>query len=432
MTAIPQTGFAISPRIAIALIFFSRGFVQGNWFPRIPGMVNALDIPSSQLGFIWFSLALFNMLAFSIAARLIRRYGTAQTHLLFAVPYPLMFVLAGLAPNIPLFALSMMVFGLLNGGYDISTSVQGGIIERVTRRPLVSALYGFFSLGALTGSLMSGFIAQARVPIALHFAVIALVAIPLSFFLRRFLLPDEKRLTKPSAKRRRLSLPPRVLVPLGVTVICVAFAEETINNWVALYMRSDLGSAPAIAGMAYTGFAVATFTGRILGDRIISRLGVDRVISTGAIVAASGIAFGVIVNQPWALVVGYTVVGAGLSVIVPVTYRRAGEMPGMSPADAVSQVASIGFIGFMAGPILIGFLSDIISLRFALALVSVMLVGIVAMVRLSPAGGTQVTVQDQAPKIRPRQRWRPRPMGSRPNGRGRTSLLRSGDNRSTR
>jgi MFS family permease len=407
MKSLPGLPYAISPRLAISLIFLMRGIILGSWFPRIPGIAEKLDIPSSQLGLVWFTAAACNILAFSIAARLVRRFGTATTQLFFAIPYPLVYMLAGFAPTFPLFWLAILGTGLAGGGYDISTSVQGGIVERATKRPLVSALYGYFSLGALIGSFISGLVAQAGVPMGVQFAVISAVAIPASLILRSGLLPDEKRPTAPAAKRRRFALPSKALLPLGITIICVALGEETINNWVALYMRSDLGSDPAIAGFAYTAFAVATFTGRILGDRVISRIGVDRVITGGAVLAAGGVAFGIIVNQPWSMVAGYTVVGAGLSVMVPVTYRRAGETPGMSPADAVSQVASIGFIGFMVGPVLIGLLSDLISLRFVLALVALVLLGIVAMVRLSPSGEL-VTVQDRAPRMRPQPRWRPR------------------------
>jgi MFS family permease len=195
-------------------------------------------------------------------------------------------------------------------------------------------------------------------------------------------------------------MPPKALLPLGGTIIAVGLGEETINNWVALYMRQDLGSSAAIAGFAFTAFSIATFTGRILGDRIIARVGVDRVLSGGSLIAAGGIAFGLLVNQPWSMVAGYAVVGAGLSLVVPVTYRRAGEMPGMSPAEAVSRVASIGFIGFMSGPILIGFLSDLLSLRFAIGVIAVALLGILVMARLNPHG-EQATVQDHAPDTTP-------------------------------
>src|SRR5699024_8923026 len=137
---------------------------------------------------------------------------------------------------------------------------QGGVVERTTKRALISTLYGFFSLGTLIGSFLSGFIAQADIAIALQFAVISLVAAPLFIWLNRLLLPDETREVPPPKVRRRfrISFPPRVLWPLGVMVICVTLGEETINNWVALYMRQDLGSSPAVGGFAYTAFAVAT------------------------------------------------------------------------------------------------------------------------------------------------------------------------------
>src|SRR5687767_12229837 len=149
MTSRPfsNPGLALPPRLAISLVFLTRGLILGTWFPRIPGIVDDLGVSSSLIGLVWFSVAAANIVGFSIVPRLIHRYGTANTFLIFATPYPLLFVLAGLAPSILLFWLVMITFGVINGAYDVATSVQGGIIERATRRPLVSALFGFFSLG---------------------------------------------------------------------------------------------------------------------------------------------------------------------------------------------------------------------------------------------------------------------------------------------
>jgi len=392
--------FSLTPRLAIALVFFIRGVIVGNWFPRIPGIVEDLGVSSSELGLVWFSVAAMNVVAFSIAARTMRRYGSARSYLLFALPYSLIFVLAGLAPTFPAFWGVMLLFGLVNGGFDVSASVQGGIVERATHKPLFSALYGYFSLGALIGSFVSAIIAQQGVPPSLQFGIIAVIATPLFVLMHTRLLPDEERPTTSRTAPRRFALPPRALIPLGITIICIGLGEESINNWVALYMRSDLGSDAAIAGFAYTAFSIATFLGRIVGDRVIARFGIDRVLSTGSVMAAGGIAFGILVNQPWAMVAGYSVVGAGLSIVVPVTYRRAGEVPGMSPADAVSRVASIGFIGFMFAPILIGVLSDLVSLRFALGVIAVSLLGIMLMVRLNPEGARS-TADEHAPASAP-------------------------------
>jgi MFS family permease len=400
MTPLPNHPFTLPPRLAISLIFLTRGFILGSWFPRIPGLVEKLDISASQIGLVWFTVAATNVVGFSIVARLIRRFGTAQTFIIFALPYPLLFVLAGLAPDIPTFWGTMMLVGVVNGAIDVACSVQGGIVERATRKPLLAALFGYFSLGALVGSFLSGLVSQGGVSVATQFGLIALVAIPASILYRLGLLPDEKCPEVPRKASRRFAFPPKALLPLGITIICIGFGEETINNWVALYMRSDLGANAAIASFAFTAFSIATFIGRILGDRIIARFGIDRVLSVGSVMGAGGIGFGILVNQPWAMIVGYSIVGAGLSLVVPVTYRRAGETPGMSPADAVSRVASIGFVGFMSGPILIGFLSDLLSLRVALAVIAVSLLGVTLMVRVNPTHDRS-TVQDRAPEPGP-------------------------------
>lgn len=392
----PRFTFPPSARLAVSLIFLIRGITLGNWFPRIPGIADRLSLSSSELGLLMFGTAAGCLFSFGIAARLMRRRGSAKTILLFSIPYPIVFALIGLAPNLLFLAIGMIAFGLVGGGYDISTSVQGGVVERHTRQPLISSLYGFFSLGALIGSATGGFAAQTDVSLFTQFTIISLIAVPTVIYLTTRLLPDESRKVSTPRKRRRfaLTLPPRVLLPFGIMVFCVALGEETINNWVALYLRQDLGTSAGIGAMAYTAFSVSTLAGRLLGDRIISRIGVDRVLTGGSLLAAAGIGFGVLINQPWSVLAGYAIVGAGLSVVVPVTYRAAGTIPGVSPGDAAAGIASIGYMGYLVGPILVGFISDIASLRVAFALVAVSLIGISVMVRRSPMDTERPTVTE--------------------------------------
>lgn len=395
----PRITFPLSARIAISLVFLIRGFILGNWFPRIPGIADRLSLSSSELGLLMFGTAVGCLFSFGIAARLTRSRGSAQSILLFSIPYPIIFALIGLAPNLFLLAIGMIAFGLVGGGYDISTSVQGGIVERRTRKPIISSLYGFFSLGTLIGSASGGLAAQLRIPLYMQFTVISLVAVPTVIYLTTRLLPDESRRASTPRKRHRfaLTLPPRVLVPFGIMVFCVALGEETINNWVALYLRQDLGTSAGLGAMAYTAFSVSTLAGRLLGDKIIERIGVDRVLSGGSLLAAGGIGFGILINQPWSVLAGYAVVGAGLSIVVPVTYRAAGTLPGVSPEDAAAGVASIGYMGYLVGPILVGFISDVASLRTAFGLIAVALIGIFLMVRVSPMNAERPTVTEALP-----------------------------------
>lgn len=383
-----------SPRLAIAMSFLLRGFVQGSWYPRIPGIVADVQVNPTQLGFIFFLYALGNMVSFTVAARLIARIGSPRSHLFFALPFALIVVALSFVSTTAQFAVGMFIFGFFTGGFDISTSVQGAVVERQTQIPIMSMLYGLFSVGALVGSFSSGMLAQADVAIALQFFVIGLVAIPVTLVAARGMLPDDVVPASPAPKSRRLpSLPPKVLLPLGLMIVCIALGEETINNWVALYLREELGASPAVGSLAYTAFAIATAVGRLLGDGVIARVGVDRTLMSGSVLAAGGVGFGILVNQPWAIILGYTLMGFGLSVVVPVTYRRANEIPGIPRASAVATVASIGFIGFLVGPLIIGAIADFASMRIALGVISMVLLGILVLTKLNPAGDRVARVQ---------------------------------------
>lgn len=376
----------ISPRLAIAIAFLLRGFVQGSWYPRIPGVIADVNVNPAQLGFIFFLYAFGNIVAFTLAARLIARIGSPRTHMLFALPFATIVVVLSLAPETGQFAIGMFAFGLFTGGFDISTSVQGAVVERQTHRPIMSALYGLFSVGALAGSFSSGMLAHLDVSIVFQFGVVGIIAIPITIVITASMLPDDVVPANAVPRNRRLpSFPPRVLLPLGLMIVCIALGEETINNWVALYLREDLGASPAIGSFAYTAFAIATAVGRLLGDGVIARVGVDRTLMIGSIMASFGVGFGMIMNVPWAIISGYTLMGLGLSVVVPVTYRRANEIPGIPRASAVATVASIGFLGFLVGPLIIGALADLASLRVAISIVAVALLGIFVLTRLNSA-----------------------------------------------
>lgn len=378
----------MSPRLAIAIAFLLRGFIQGSWYPRIPGVVAEIDVNPAQLGFIFFLYAAGNMVAFAVAARLITRIGSPHTHMLFALPFALIVVALSFAPGTTQFAVGMFTFGFFTGGFDISTSVQGAVVERGTRRPIMSVLYGLFSVGALVGSFSSGMLAQAGIAIPLQFAVIGIIAVPTTIVVTRGLLPDDVVPASSTPKNRRLpSLPPKVLLPLGFMIVCIALGEETVNNWAALYLRDSLGASPAIGSFAYTAFAIATAVGRLLGDGVIARVGVDRTLMAGSVIASFGLGFGMVVNQPWSVIAGYILMGLGLSVVVPVAYRRANEIPGIPRASAVATVASIGYLGFLIGPLIIGAIADVASLRVAIGAVSMVLLGVFVLTRMNPASG---------------------------------------------
>lgn len=373
------------PRAALTCIFLLRGFIVGSWFARVPGIAKHLDVPESQLGLVWLLLSASCIISFSVAAKIMARWGSNRTVQFVAVPYALMYAVGCMMPSVIPFAIMMIVVGFIGGTIDVACSVQGGIIERSTHRPLMSTLFGCFSLGALVGSFSAGFIAQLDVPLAIHFGALSAIALPSLIYLAWKLPADDPRqhtVAKKQSRRLRLSLPPKAVLPLGAVLFCVAIAEDGINNWVALYMRQDLDIAPAAAAFTYTAFCVATFCGRMLTERLVNRLGIDRVLALGAALGSTGILIAIGINTVWSMWIGYALLGLGLASIVPIIYRLAGELPNIRPADGVANVATICFLGFMFGPVLTGFLADLVSLRVALGLMAIVLLGIPALVMM--------------------------------------------------
>ncbi|MCO5229220.1 MAG: MFS transporter [Thermomicrobiales bacterium] len=374
-----------APRVAISIAFLLRGFIQGSWYPRIPGMTTKVEVDPATLGTIFFLFAFGNIVAFNLAAKCVLRIGSPRTHVIFAIPFALAVVGISYAITPIHFGIGMFVFGLFTGGYDISTSVQGAVVERQTHRPILSTLYGLFSVGALLGSFSSGLLAQAEVALSLQFAALGAIAIPVTLVITRSMLPDDVVPAPAMRKQRRLpTLPPKALLPLGLTIVCIALGEETVNNWVALYLREELGASAAVASWAFTAFAIATAGGRLVGDAVIARIGIDRTLIIGTLAAAVGVGAGMLINAPWAIILGYTIMGLGLSVVVPVTYRRANRVPGIPPATAVATVATIGFSGFLIGPLLVGTIADFTTLRIAISAVAMVFLGILILTKMNP------------------------------------------------
>ena len=139
-------------------------------------------------------------------------------------------------------------------------------------------------------------------------------------------------------------------------------SEGTILDWGALFMTAERATEASRAGLAFACFSVAMAIGRLFGDRIVQALGDARVLLYGSLCAAAG--FGLVVAAPWAWasLAGFTVVGLGVSNIVPVLFSATARQKFMPLSLAVSAVTTIGYLGVLAGPALMGFVAHATSL----------------------------------------------------------------------
>jgi len=254
---------------------------------------------------------------------------------------------------------------------------------------VMSSLHGMFSVGGLLGSLAGGAAATRGWSPLMHFAVVAALLGGASLVASFRLLPARCDVAPKAAQGGWAKLPAdlrRPLVLLGLVALCGMMAEGAVGDWGAIYLHGNLGTSTAVAALGYSAYSVAMAVGRFLGDRCLARWGEVRVVTRAVTVAGCAFAVGLLAGQPAAAVCGFTVLGLGLSIVMPAIFSMAGRMGARATGPAITVVSGIGGTGMLAGPPLIGFIAQATGLPAALGGISVLTLSAALLLRLATSG----------------------------------------------
>jgi HAD superfamily hydrolase (TIGR01509 family) len=357
-----------SNRLAIGLFFFGDGLLIGSWAARIPAVQRHASLTNARLGLALFAASVGALVAMPLAGRLCERVGSRRITIAALLTGCGSLFLAALATDLAGLAGALFGFGAGFGAVNVAANAQGLALERLYGRSILSSFHAGFSSGGLAGAGLGALAAGAGLAPQAHFGALAVVLAAASLAGGRRLLPPE---ADDRGHRKTLARPPRALLVLGAAALCTMLAEGAAADWSAVYLSRSLGAAAAVAALAYTAFSLAMATSRSVGDRLNRRFGPVAIARAGGLLAASGLGLALLVGStPFALA-GFTAMGAGLGVVVPVLFRAAGSTPGVSASAGVAAVSTIGWFGFLAGPPAIGFAAGAVGLRAALGIVVV-------------------------------------------------------------
>jgi MFS family permease len=353
---------ALGPRASITGVFFLNGLCFSAWYARVPAIQQQLDLSPGELGIALFGAPAGLLAAQPLAGALTVRHGSRP--LVAAAPlYLSAVVLPALAVDMATLLLALIAVGAANGVLDIAMNTQGVAVERKLGTRLFSSLHAAFSFGVLAGAGSAAAVAAAGVDPLPHLAVDGAVSAALAVLLARGLVRDEGRPEGP-----RFARPSRRLAALGVIAFCALMAEGAVFDWSGVYLADETGAAAGVAPLGLTAFSLTMGVGRLVGDALAERIGAAVAVRGGALIAALGLGLALSFPEPVVAIAGFTVMGAGLSVVFPLALRAAG-MHGGAGGPSLAAVSTVGYVGFLAGPPLIGSLADASSLRAALALV---------------------------------------------------------------
>ncbi len=372
-------------RLATFIGFGIGGSTTGVWSAHIPSTEASLGISHAFLGTLLLLTGVGAFSAMRTTGRMIDRRGARPVVMLGGYILAAAIVVLAVAPHPAVLAIGLFTLGYGVGTIDISINSHGVAVEQGYGRPIFSAFHAMWSGGGVIGAgfgiagLALGLERWITIP------AWALIVVGVTFAMRNWLLPREEERglmgVKASPKNEQVRLPRLTWrTGLGYAVFLAMMAsfshnaEGSAGSWSALQMVDVLGSSEQQGALAFTAFSAAMLVGRLTADKVVARFGSNFVIRWGALSAALALLLVVFAWHPAVAIAGWAALGLGLSGVVPQIFKAAalsGSEPGQT-GRSMATVVGISYIVSLAGPVLIGFLTNFVPLNFALLLPTVL------------------------------------------------------------
>lgn len=383
-------------RAATFAFFTVNGFVVGIWLVHIPAIEHRAGITHATLGLLLLLLGGGAFLGMQVAGPLADRFGPHVVVPVSAFLCAIALILPGLATSGLALGVALFVLGFGNGGLDVSMNAHAVEVEHAYGRPIMSAFHGMWSIGGFLAALAGARTLSWGWAPATTFAVAIVVTLAIAAAATPMLLrrPPKPRVTGPKQPRKKT--PGRIWAMAGLALLLM-LSEGVANDWSVLHVKTILGAPEAAAAFAYGAFAAAMTIGRLLTDPVVARFGQVAVVRYGSAVAAAGVLLASLAPSIPLAIAGWTLFGIGLSGTVPQLFSAAGHADRENAGANVSRVAGVGYLGILAGPAMIGPLTNLMPLNLTfLVVVGFMLVAVATAGLLSPA-----TTEDASPGTPP-------------------------------
>jgi MFS family permease len=366
----------VHARYAVSLLFFLCGVVFTSWASRIPAFKEQFHLNEAELGGVLFMLPMGSLIALPFAGWAVDRVGSRLMGPLSLVLYAVALYALSLSPTVFTLSAALFAFGFIGNTVNIAINTHGLDVQHLMNKPILASFHALWSVGALCGALLGGWTLRNNYSTGAHYLMVliplTLLSVASYFFMLR--IDDEQHESK-----KLFALPDKALMLIGVICLCSTLCEGAMADWSALYYQSVLENVTVKSTTGFTAYAFTMSIGRFTGDKLIHWMGYRKVLMMDALLIAGGMGLALASSLPVLVIIGFALVGYGVSTVIPIAYMVAGRSKTMRPSVALAAVSTVGFTGFLIGPPVIGFIAHEIGLRSALALVVVLAIGVFAL-----------------------------------------------------
>jgi MFS family permease len=355
-------------RFAVSVTFLITGAVVGTWAPRLPAIVDRLDLSPSTLGLALVGPTVGALIGMPLAGAVVSLVGSRVVTRIAVVAQCAALTGVSLAPSLPSLVAALVVLGVTNGSVEVSMNTQAVSVERAYGRAIMSTFHGVFSVGALLGSIGTAWAAFAGLSPIRHFAIAALALGVLGVVCSPLLLVDRGH----SGHGPRFARPSARLAIFGAIGFCCLVCEGAASDWGAVFLNQERNASQGLAAAGYASFSLAMAIGRFTGGRVTDRLGPTAIGRIGGTLAALGMAVVLAVPSAVTGLVGFALVGLGLSCVLPTMLSLAGRGDDRTAGLAIAAVSTMSYLGLLVGPPIIGGIAGLVGLTGGLVVVVVL------------------------------------------------------------
>ncbi|MEO5600283.1 MAG: MFS transporter [Cyclobacteriaceae bacterium] len=360
-------------RIAVKVAFFLNGFIYANWVSRLPRIQDHYEADNGTIGVVLLAMSIGAVAAMPFTGWVIIKNGSRRISLFSLIIYCAFIPMISLMPGIISLVLLYVVIGISTGMLDVAMNAQAVMVEQVYKKPIMTSFHAFFSIGMALGAWCGALFAKLNVDLSYHLITVSVLSLLAVFWTSRHLIKDKPEISS-KTDGPLFQMPNKALLSIGVIAFCCMIGEGAISDWSVNYMENVSMSSKTLAPIALSFFAVAMTLGRLYGDRFRALWGDSKLIVLGGLISTGGISIVLLFPLPIISIIGFFIVGLGLSTIVPIAYSIAGNTKDLPSGVGLAMVTTVGYSGFLFGPPVIGFISDLSNLRIGLLVVALLFI----------------------------------------------------------
>jgi len=360
----------LKPVVAVGFLFACSSLLFGTWVAAIPGIKQRLDFTDGSLGLSLLLSPLGAITGVFLSTKVFGKIPVGKWMLAGYIIQSIIMIALINSVNRPMCWVSLYCLGLVSFLNGVSSNATVNIMEQKYDRLLMSSCHALYSLGGFVSAGFAALMFTVAVPSGLQIVIMSAIIVAINISNRHHLLANKEIIHSGSG----LKLPSLSILSISFICMVLFMAEGCVADWSAIYFKEVMKAPKELISLGYAGFSIAMTIGRLNGDSIVSVLGNKKTVIAGSLTAATGFLIVVLSEYVGLAIAGYVIIGFGCSGIVPILFRASANIPGVSKVEGFAMVTTGGLIGFLAGPSVIGIISEKASLSKGLSLLIVMMI----------------------------------------------------------